>query len=78
MRNKHSLGYEMNIQKEHVDKFISVYEKTFHKKISYQEAFEQCRQLVLLISTVYHPMTLKDYKRVQARRRQTGDLLALK
>jgi len=64
----------MKVKKEHVDKFISVYEKTFHEKISYQEAFEQCRQLVLLLSTIYKPMTPEDFKRVQERRRKTGDL----
>lgn len=64
----------MNIKKEHVDKFISVYERMFREKVTYREAFEQCLQLVLLLSAVYHPMTLKDYKRVQDRRRQTGDL----
>ena len=64
----------MNIRKEHVDKFISVYEKTFHEKIAYKEAFEQCLQLVLLLNAVYHPMTKADFDRVQARRRQTGDL----
>lgn len=64
----------MNIKKEHVDKFISVYEKTFQEKVSYQEAFEQCLQLVLLLSAIYHPMTPEDFKRVQDRRRKTGDL----
>ena len=64
----------MNIKKEHVDKFISVYEKTFQEKIAYKEAFEQCLQLVLLLSTVYHSMTPEDFKRVQERRRKTGDL----
>lgn len=64
----------MNIKKEHVDKFISVYEKTFHEKIAYKEAFEQCLQLVLLLSAIYHPMTPEDFKRVQDRRRKTGDL----
>ncbi len=64
----------MKVKKEHVDKFISVYEKTFHEKISYQEAFEQCLQLVLLLSAIYKPMTPEDFKRVQERRRKTGDL----
>jgi hypothetical protein len=64
----------MNIKKEHVDKFISVYEKTFQEKIDYKEAFEQCLQLVLLLSAIYHPMTPEDFKRVQDRRRKTGDL----
>ena len=64
----------MNIKKEHVDKFISVYEKTFHEKVAYKEAFEQCLQLVLLLSTVYQSMTPEDFKRVQERRRKTGDL----
>ena len=64
----------MNIKKEHVDKFISVYEKTFHDKVAYREAFEQCLQLVLLLSAIYHPMTPGDFKRVQEKRRKTGDL----
>lgn len=64
----------MNIKKEHVDKFIGVYEKTFRDKVAYREAFEQCLQLVLLLSAIYHPMTPDDFKRVQERRRKTGDL----
>lgn len=64
----------MEIRKEHVEKFISVYEKVFNEKIDYPEAFEQCLRLVLLLDTVYKSMTPEDFERVQARRRQTGDL----
>ncbi len=64
----------MEIRKEHVKKFIKIYEKKFQEKIDYQEAFEQCSKLVLLLNIIYKPMTWKDFKRVQNRRRQTGDL----
>jgi hypothetical protein len=64
----------MNLKDEHINRFIEVYEKTFQEKITYQEAYDQCLQLVILLKTIYRPMTLEDFERVQARRRQTGDL----
>lgn len=64
----------MNLKDEHINRFIEVYEKTFQEKITYQEAYDQCLKLVILLKTNYHPMTLEDFECVQARRRQTGDL----
>lgn len=64
----------MNINNDHVERFKKLYEKTFKEKITCEEAFEQCLKLVLLINALYRPMTLVDFERVQARRRQTGDL----
>lgn len=64
----------MNIRKEHAEKFKKLYEKTFSEKITIEEASEQCLKLVLLVSAVYESMTLEDFKRVQAIRRQAGNL----
>lgn len=64
----------MNLKDEHINRFIEVYEKTFQEKITYQEAYDQCLKLVILLKTIYQPMTPEDFERVQERRRQTGDL----
>jgi hypothetical protein len=64
----------MNLKDEHINRFIEVYEKTFQEKITYQEAYDQCLKLVILLKTIYQPMTREDFERVQARRRETGDL----
>jgi hypothetical protein len=64
----------MNLKDRHINRFIEVYEKTFQEKITYQEAYDQCLKLVILLKTIYQPMTPEDFERVQARRQQTGDL----
>ena len=64
----------MNIKQSYVDKFKELYEKTFNEKIAREEAFEQCLKLVLLVNKLYQPITVIDFERIQARRRQTGDL----
>lgn len=64
----------MNLKDEHINRFIEVYEKTFQEKITYQEAYDQCLKLVILLKTIYRPMTREAFERVQARRRETGYL----
>jgi hypothetical protein len=64
----------MNLKDEHINRFIGVYEKTFQEKITYQKAYDQCLKLVTFLTAVYRPITHKDFERVQARRRETGDL----
>jgi len=64
----------MNITSDHVERFKKLYEKTFKENITCEESFEQCLKLVLLVNELYRPITVIDFERVQARRRQTGDL----
>jgi len=64
----------MNLKDEHINRFIEVYEKTFQEKITYQEAYDQCLKLVILLKTIYRPMTREAFERVQAKRRETGYL----
>jgi len=64
----------MNLKDEHINRFIEVYEKTFQEKITYQEAYDQCLKLVILLKTIYRPMTREAFERVQAKRRETGFL----
>ena len=64
----------MNIKQSHVDKFKALYEEKFKEKITCEEAFEQCLKMVLLVNELYHPITEADFNRLQARRRETGDL----
>jgi len=64
----------MNIKQSHVDKFKKLYEATFNEEIICEEAFDQCLKLVLLVNELYQPISVIDFDRIQARRRQMGDL----
>jgi len=64
----------MNIKQSHVDKFKQLYEATFNEEIICEEAFDQCLKLVLLVNELYQPISVIDFDRIQARRRQMGDL----
>lgn len=64
----------MNIKQSHVDKFKQLYKITFNEEIICEEAFDQCLKLVLLVNELYQPISVIDFDRIQARRRQTGDL----
>jgi hypothetical protein len=55
----------MKVKREHVEKFKKLYEKTFNEEITSEEASKQCLKLVLLLSSIYEPMTLEELKRVK-------------
>jgi len=62
------------LSKEQVIKFQTLYKKRFGKEISREEAFEKGVKLIRLVELTYKPMTEDEYKKLQKRRRETGDL----
>ena len=58
---------------EQIEKFQKLYKKHFGKVISREEAYEQGVKLIRLIELVYKPMTEKEHKIVQKRRKETAD-----
>lgn len=59
---------------ERVKKFQMLYLKRFGKTISREEAYEKGVKLMRLVEITYQPMTEAEYKQLQERRKQTGDL----
>lgn len=59
---------------EQIKKFQTLYKNRFGKEISREEAYEQGVKLIRLVELIYKPMTEAEYKQLQERRRETGDL----
>jgi len=59
---------------DQITKFQRLYKNRFGKKISRKEAYEKGAKLIRLVELIYRPMTEKEYKQLQERRRATGDL----
>ena len=51
-----------------------MYKKRFGKEITREEAYEKGVKLMRLVEIVYQPMTESEYKQLQERRKETGDL----
>ena len=62
------------LSNEQVTKFQTLYKKRFGKEISREEAYEQGVKLIRLVELIYKPMTEAEYRELQERRRETGDL----
>lgn len=58
---------------EQITKFQTLYKNRFGKKISKEEAYEQGIKLIRLVELIYKPMTEDEYKKLQERRRETGN-----
>lgn len=59
---------------ERIAKFQLLYQRRFGREISREDAYEQGVKLIRLLEIIYKPMTVDDYEKLQARRRETGDL----
>ena len=62
------------VSDEQIKKFQILYLKRFGKTISREEAYEKGVKLMRLVEITYQPMTEAEYKQLQERRKQTGDL----
>jgi len=59
---------------EQITKFQTLYKTSFGKKIGREEAYEKGAKLIRLVELIYKKMTEAEYKQLQQRRRETGDL----
>jgi hypothetical protein len=59
---------------EQITKFQILYKNRFGKEISREEACEKGAKLIRLVELIYKPMTEAEYKQLQERRRETGDI----
>ena len=59
---------------EQITKFQTIYKNRFGREISREEAYEKGVVLLRLIELIWTPMTENEYKQVQKRRKETGDL----
>lgn len=59
---------------EQITQFQTLYKNRFGKEISREEALEKGAKLIRLVEIIYEPMTEEEYKKLQERRKETGDL----
>lgn len=59
---------------EQITKFQTLYKNQFGKEISREDAYELGAKLIRLVEIVYRPMTETEYKKLQERHREIGDL----
>jgi len=62
------------LSNQQVSEFQRIYKNRFGKEISREQALEQGAKLLRLIELIYRPMTETDFEKLQARRKETGDL----
>ena len=48
-----------------------LYKARFGKEIGREEAYEKGAKLIRLVKSIYKPMTEKEYKKLQKRRKET-------
>jgi len=63
---------------EDIIKFQALYRSEFGMEISREDAYEKGIKLLRLMSSVYKPMTEKEYELIQKRRKDTLHLLVNK
>ena len=59
---------------EMITQYQELVKKRFNREISREEALEKGTKLFRLVELIYKPMTEAEYRELQERRRQTGDL----
>jgi len=59
---------------QEIIKFQKLCEKHHGKKINRKDAYEKGAKLIRLLELIYQPITKDEYKLVQKRREETGDL----
>lgn len=62
------------LSNEQIIKFQTLYKNRFGREISREEAYEKGIKLLRLVELVYKPMTEAEYKRLQERQQEIGDL----
>jgi hypothetical protein len=60
--------------REQIKKFQDIYKETFGVEISQEEAYEKGVSLIQLMRLTYKPMTLREYRNLQKRRKATKNL----
>jgi hypothetical protein len=58
----------MSIKEKHVLEFQRLYKETFKEELSYDEAYSQCMDLIVLGKIVYSPIYKKDIKDLNEKR----------
>lgn len=62
------------ISDEQLGKYKKIYKKQFGKDISDEEALRQATSLLRMVELVYKPMTVGQYKKLQIRRAELGEI----
>jgi len=59
---------------EMITEYQELVKKRFNREISREEALENGTKLLRLVELIYKPMTETEYRQLQERRRETGDI----
>jgi len=62
------------LTEQQITKFQVIYKARFHRNLSREEAYEQGVKLMRLVELIYKPLSEVEYRELQKRRRETGDL----
>ncbi len=57
---------------EQIKEFQTLYENCFGKKISQERAYAEAVKFLRLMELIYEPMTIKQHKQLQDRRKKYG------
>lgn len=57
---------------EQITNYQKLYKNHFGKDISREEAYEQGAKLIRLVELIYQPMSEKEYRQLQERRKKTA------
>jgi urease accessory protein UreF len=63
------------LSNQQIKKFQTLCKNHLGKKISREEAYEQGAKLIRLVELIYKPMSESEFKKLQKRRKETGDLI---
>ena len=55
----------MLLKEKHVLEFQSLYKKIYNENISYDEAYSQCLDMMILGGIVYSPMTKQNWQTLE-------------
>jgi hypothetical protein len=62
------------LTEDQIKTYQALYKNRFGKEIGREEAIEKGTKLLRLVELIYVPITEEEYKRLQKRRQETGNL----
>jgi len=62
----------MQLTSEQIKKFQSLHKKLLGKELDFGETYRQAESLVRMVELTYKPMTIKEFRQLQKRRKEIG------
>jgi len=58
----------MHIKEKYIKKYQTIYKKIYNERITYEEAYTQCMDLVLFCTVATKPFTKEDLKALEKKK----------